>query len=142
MNNLNVYSIWALPLTMVKLYCQRGWVWMCVQPVPGHSLVWGQGGKERNCAVIVVTLVSQRKVRKSDNGPSAPQGGLGVHRGLCVKQGVTCTRVPSKVLSCSQNKHTVHGSTGQEGRVGSRTAWMTRVSASGSLLPPPAGPPS
>lgn len=80
-----------------------------------------------------VTLVSQGQVRESDNGPSTPQGGLGVHRGLCVKQGVTSTRVPSKVLPCSQNKQAVHGgapcpcvSPAWDGTAGSSMGW-TRV---------------
>lgn len=63
------------------------------QPCPGAA-----------CMVLAVTLVSQGQVRESNNGPSTPQGGLWVHRGLCVKQGVTSTCVPSKVLPCSQNK--------------------------------------
>lgn len=63
------------------------------QPCPGAA-----------CVVFAITLVSQGQVRESNNGPSTPQGGLWVHRGLCVKQGVTSTRVPSKVLPCSQNK--------------------------------------
>lgn len=75
-----------------------------VQALPGHK---------SGCAVLAVTLVSQRQVRESDNGPSTPQGGLGVHRSLCVKQGVTSTRVPSKVLPCSQNKHAVGGGAGR-----------------------------
>jgi len=79
------------------------------QVLPGH----GSG-----CAVLAVTLVSQGQVRESDNGPSTPQGGLGVHRGLCVKQGVTSTRVPSKVLPCSQNKQAVRGGAGRGCRGG------------------------
>lgn len=79
------------------------------QALPGH----GSG-----CAVLAVTLVSQGQVRESDNGPSTPQGGLGVHRGLCVKQGVTSTRVPSKVLPCSQNKQAVRSGAGRGCRGG------------------------
>lgn len=53
-----------------------------------------------------VTLVSLGKVRESNNGPPPPQGGLGVHGCLCVKQRVSQTCMLIKLLPCSQNKDT------------------------------------
>lgn len=94
----------------------------------GASPAQAPPGHKSGCAVLAVTLVSQGQVRESDNGPSTPQGGLGVHRGLCVKQGVTSTRVPSKVLPCSQNKHAVRGGAGRGCRGGGSAPLHRRAS--------------
>lgn len=91
--------------------------WLChhqgssggCQPCPGAA-----------GAVLAVTLVPQRQVRESNNGPSTPQGGLWVHGGLCVKQGVTSTGMPSKVLPCSQNKQQDTTVLGAAARPGAR----------------------
>lgn len=64
----------------------------------------GKGFEGINC--IGVTWVSLRKVRESNNGPPPPQGGLGVHGCLCVKQRVSKTCMSIKLLPCSQNKDT------------------------------------
>ena len=63
-------------------------------------------------------MVSLGIVSESNNGPPPPQGGLGVHGCLCVKQRVSQTCMFIKLLSCSQNKDTwVHpGFCSQYGR--------------------------
>lgn len=87
--------------------CQPlGWLCPCsrelwwVPALPGHESV---------CVVLAVTWVSQGQVGEADHGPSAAQGGLGVDGSLSVKEGVTATRQPGKVLPCSQNKQAVPG---------------------------------